>query len=72
MFKKYSDQWFRNQPISGTNQEKEDHTRFVEDQIAQETNRILNAYADEPGFRRQVIMRLAEKELAGQKELANE
>jgi hypothetical protein len=64
--KKYTDKWFRSQPVSGTDQEKEDHRRFVEDQIDQETSKFLTAYNDEPGFRRESIRRLAEKELSNE------
>jgi hypothetical protein len=68
---KYSDKWMRAQTPSGTDQEKEDQRRFVEDQLNQETNKILNAYSDEPSFRRQLIMRLAEKELMNDRVSSN-
>jgi hypothetical protein len=64
--KKYTDKWFRSQPVSGTDQEKEDHRRFVESQIDQETSKFLSAYDDEPGFRRQLIRRLVQKEFEGE------
>ena len=64
--KKYTDKWFRSQTASGTEQEKEDHRRFVESQIDQEASKFLNAYEDEPGFRRQLLRRLLQKEFAGE------
>jgi hypothetical protein len=66
--KAYTDKWFRNQPITGTRQEREDQRQFLENEIAVETNKILSAYADEPAFRRELFKRLAEAEF-GQEEL---
>ena len=60
---KYSDAWFRNQTPKGTDEEVNTHKAFIEEQLALEVSKIRGQYRDEPGFRRQLIQRLAEREL---------